>query len=120
MKPIEVMKEDLLVTMKQNRAKHAQESDEATINWRTRISAEMCEAADAISIGDDAPLFFDAPPKSFLSAYDTAIDMLEWDKGVTVELSREDFNRFVRDEWEWTEGFKQSYASNDINALKRR
>jgi hypothetical protein len=120
MKPIEVKKDTLLDKMRENRRKHEIESDDALTGWRERIQLEMNNVAAQISVGDTPDkLTFDQPPKSFLTEYDTAIDMLEWDEGIYVELSRDDFNRFVRDEWAWTELFKQSYASNDVNALRR-
>lgn len=44
-------------------------------------------------------------PVSFVEAYDTAIDMAEFDTRDTLELSGAEFQCFCRDVWDWTHEF---------------
>lgn len=44
-------------------------------------------------------------PKCYSDAYDSAIDFVSWEVSPTIELSIEEFECFVRDNWGWSEEF---------------
>lgn len=47
-------------------------------------------------------------PQDHSDDYTQAIALMEWETREQVELSVEDFERFVRDNWSWQRGFKAS------------
>ena len=51
------------------------------------------------------------PPPEYLSAYDTAIQMLEWTSDPVITLTATEFRQFVMDEWDWLDTFLSSNSS---------
>lgn len=45
------------------------------------------------------------PPRDYSRHYTTAIEMLQWEQRNQIEISREDFRRFVQNKWDWTGHF---------------
>jgi hypothetical protein len=43
--------------------------------------------------------------------YDRTLAMLEAETGATVELTEQDFARYVQDEWDWKQNFTNSTAA---------
>ncbi len=54
------------------------------------------------------------PPRSYEREYDRALAMLELSLTDPVELSEDDFSRFILDEWEWKDDFLETLASRRI------
>ena len=54
-------------------------------------------------------------------AYQQAIEMLEWTTSDSIELSKREFEEYVRNNWSWKESFKTSnmtYMNNISGSLK--
>ena len=45
-------------------------------------------------------------PRSYVDAYDQAIEMMEWETRDKVELNTTEFRCFVMNKWDWMEEFK--------------
>lgn len=45
-------------------------------------------------------------PRNHVEAYDEAIALLDWDNRETIELTREQFRRYILDKWDWSVGFE--------------
>lgn len=48
------------------------------------------------------------PPQSHKDEYDRVIDMLEFTDEKNVILSQDQFNQYVRDEWQWSRIFNET------------
>jgi hypothetical protein len=44
-------------------------------------------------------------PRHYLSAYDEAIEVFEWDEADQIELTSEEFRKYVLDKWDWKDAF---------------
>jgi len=65
---------------------------------------ELLEEPDTIMLCRAITLDLQVP-RNYAEAYETAIQMLEWETRETVELSMAEFNCFVQDKWEWKNEF---------------
>jgi hypothetical protein len=119
-----VDKNDLLQKMHQNREEHRREYLEAATKYRQAIVSELRARASKIARGadendpgkiDDIEPFVHLPvPVDYTDSYDAAIDALEWHRGNEVELDQKEFDRWVRNNWEWKGNFAantQSYVA---------
>lgn len=118
MRTIEVDKANLISILKGNRLKHEREFNEAVSVYPTKV-AEALEAlakkirekgkTDQNEIGE---AYRSLPtPISYLSAYDQIIEMLEMDIEKTVVLNGQEYQHFVKDNWEWSHSFKTTVAN---------
>lgn len=112
MRTIEVKKERLLKTLKKNRKKHKATFDEAQIKYREKVIAELNKAMMRAKAGGKIQTYFAFPaPEDYTDAYDTAISMVEWAEGETIELDEGSFKNYVLDEWGWKGAFVANTAS---------
>lgn len=103
---IEVKKEALLEKLKENRDKHRKLFEEALDGWEKRVVEELKKAvSDAKAKREFRTTFFLPQPVDHTSEYDAIIEQVEWDVNETIELSPQQFNQFVRDDWGWKEDF---------------
>ncbi len=109
MRKIVVNKQELLQTLKANRDKHATEYAEAYEVYVEKAIAKMKEnlkvAKDQKKIITNLDLVV---PQNFTDSYDQIISMLEMDISETVELDTNEFNQYVRDNWQWRNVFEAS------------
>lgn len=119
---VRVAKEKLLETLRRNHETHAKEFTDALAGWRTEIVARLeanlrkaKDGGDIVSRVDDLPM-----PEDHSTAYVRAIRMLEFSLDDEFELSNQEFNQFVLDEWGWTAGFKRMSAVYTSNVAAKR
>jgi predicted phage-related endonuclease len=108
MNTITVKKDELLDTLRTNRQRHGDKVAQARAKYREKIIEELDRRlAEAKSGRDIDPGFLHRLPipRDYSQEYDRAVEQLEWEVGETVELDPDDFNRYVRDEWEWHNQF---------------
>lgn len=132
---INVNKEKLLTTLKENRVKHVAEYNEALANYREQFVAKVENAVknarasltkeakkltDKVNNMTDKEILeqrscvillphvmIEMPvPTSYEKHYDTIIAMFEVEELATVELSGTEFTCFILDEWDWSVSFK--------------
>jgi glyceraldehyde-3-phosphate dehydrogenase/erythrose-4-phosphate dehydrogenase len=106
MRTVTVSKARLLETLQHNRDEHralflkAQERyREAAIEELDRMLAEA-RAGSKIRRAVSLP-----EPQDYTSSFDTAIQMVEWEEGDTVELDQHEFAQYVQNEWGWMGSF---------------
>ncbi len=103
---VTVDRDDLLVTLKENKAKHVAEYDEAVTEYRAKAEKDLRKRAIAIRDGETLSTSFDLPePRSFEGDYDRAIAMVEWSTPDTLDLDSDTFAAYVLDEWAWGRQF---------------
>ncbi len=109
---VTVSKDDLLSTLQANRDEHEKEFTEADAAYRKVVAKELQRRLLLVESGAEFDLFFRdlVQPKSHVDDFDTAIEMLEWHRQSDITLSREEFKKYVRNEWDWLENFKALHA----------
>lgn len=127
----------LIETLKANRARHLTQYNEAMDGYKSmalerieiafsgihkkidarkeeliaKINTFSPETADQFSDnfiifqGEHIPL---EVPRSYIEAYDAAIDMFEFDVRPELELSGAEFQCFCRDVWDWSYEFTET------------
>jgi hypothetical protein len=109
MEDVKVDKEQLLKTLRKNRKKHRGIYEKALEAYRVAAIEAFEKRLDDAKNGREIVTFVNLPqPEDHTADFDTAIEMLEWDKGKSVILSQRDFQRFVQNKWEW----RASFAAN--------
>ena len=108
---VRVNKEDLLTRMRANRADHRTEFEEAMEGYKRKAIQLLEEHIDRIK--DNAPerVIVNLPyPVDHTEDYDIAIDQLEWSEDDEIELTQNEFNTYVRDQWGWKEAFQETHT----------
>lgn len=112
MDTVEVVREDVIAKLKENREQHKATFEEANGNYRQLVVDKMRERADEIAGGGKIDVYFKLPePEDHTEDYDEAISMLEWDKRDKIELFPMEFKMYVLDKWRW----EQSFAANTMS-----
>lgn len=109
LKLIKVNKTELIETLKKNKKTHIIEYDESYKGFVIESTQRLKKALkDAKSEKFDDVYF--SQPDSHESDYSVIIEMLEMSVDTEVEISAEQFRRYVRDEWSWTSSFKEDFV----------
>ena len=122
MKTITVNKTQLLKTLRENREKHLEILKETKENYWKTIEADLKNQLKKVSkkVEQNSPMksfnFFRSIPVDFCKEYDKAISMLEWNVEEEVELDQIEFERYVRDNWDWKKQFLASNSSYSATA----
>lgn len=107
MNVIHVEKSKLLETLRANREQHARDCEDAKAGYLETAAEKLEEALDKIARGEVFPLHFGLTvPECHLDEYDRAIQMLEWHIADEIEVTVDDFARYVQDDWDWKERWK--------------
>lgn len=117
----EVVKEELLVLLKDNRAKHKEEYDIAVIGFREEVVKELREKLVAALEGKKIVLGTEhSHPTLHTAGYDDVIGLLELTTEDVVDLDLHDYKQYVKDEWNWKGGWEIGNALYSTTALSMR
>ena len=112
MRTVEVNKERLLETLKDNQTKHRERFLKAQEVFREKVIEQLDARLQEARSGGKIDIMFRLPePRDYTSEYDTAISMVEWAEGDTIELDENDFEQYVLDKWGWHGTFMASTAA---------
>ena len=112
MDTITVPKDDLIRTLRENRDAHLEIFEKAQVVYREQMIAELDRALEEAKNGGKIRRGFSLPvPEDHTEDFDTAIQMLEWDKNNTVVLSTREFRMYVQNEWGWQAAFAANTMS---------
>lgn len=104
MDSINVKKTDLLEVLNTNRSKHRSIFEDALIGYRKEAIRLLDDALENARNGNKITVRFAlTEPMDQTKDYDLAIGMLEMSVDEEIELSPEDYRRYVMDDWEWTD-----------------
>jgi hypothetical protein len=100
---VRVKRVELLEKLTANRAKHVADFKTAMAEW-----VRQCESALERAYGEaregfiiQNPLIDLPKPESFTSSYDEAIGMMEMEVRDEVEITAQEFQAWVQDNWSW-------------------
>jgi hypothetical protein len=109
---IKVDKDQLIKTLKKNRKKHREMFLKAQDVYRVKMIEELDRALDEAKNGGTIRRAFSLPvPEDHTEDFDTIVQMLEWDKGKSVELTQSEFRTYVENEWGWQHSFAANTGS---------
>lgn len=113
---VNVNRQELLQKLRENKAEHVKEFNEAMIAYRAKLSQEYKELKKKINEASDAELskmriVFSNAPASHEIDYDEVIDMLSVSVDETIQLDKDSFKAFYKNEWAWTASFKTLVGS---------
>jgi hypothetical protein len=109
MKNIKVNKVRLLQILRTNRDQHIQDYLDAMTEYRKAAIIELTDMLEFAKTHQVIRRTITHPePKNFETSYNTAIGMLELSIDNDVELTSEEFSRYVEDKWDWHSLFTSS------------
>jgi hypothetical protein len=112
MHDVTVKKEELLERVRSNRNNHRAIFERAVEVYRERALAELEQWVEDLKNGRKIRRSLSlVEPVDYTKEYDRVITMLEMSIDDEIELTAQDFARFVMDDWEWKETFRTSTAS---------
>lgn len=115
MKTVKVSKEELLIKVKQNLEKHITEYEQTVQGYNEDLRAALKKAySDAhkekpVNLNDIVK--FCSVPQSHETDYQRTISMLEMSTDNIIELTSQEFNQIVLDEWNWKQQFEMSAST---------
>jgi len=116
MKTINVNKSELLDILKKNRTTHKKDYEESMTEYRKEVIERLRHILQQAEEGGEIKTSIQMiEPFNQLNDYDLAIQMLEMDSSVVVELDQDEFRQYVNDEWTW----KRNFASNTMTYLNK-
>lgn len=117
MNRVTVKKGELLEALRENKDKHRSLFEEAQKNFRERIIEELDRRLQDAKAGRSVQLYIDLPePEDHTKDYERVIRMVEMSQDDTLDITREDFARYVMDDWEWRRAWVANTLSYTSNA----
>lgn len=118
---VNVNRKNLLEALKQNRAKHVVEYQDALIAFKTRLLSDLKAAVKKVEVATvselkDFEIEIDFPV-SHDEEFGDIIEMLEQSTDEVINIDSESFKAYFRNEWAWSSGFQRSvsnYASGSF------
>ncbi len=111
MKSVKISKEKLLEKLKENRTKHLEQYEKALEGWKDQVVDTLQKALGDARADRDFIIYFDLPkPEVHSDEYDAVIDQVEWNEEEQIELALREFNKFIRDDWQWKKDFLDNTA----------
>ena len=106
-----VDKAKLLAILKQNREAHKAVFDEAMVGYKQQATKLLKEHLLRVQAGRNVRVHIVlTQPVNQTRSYERVIGMLEMALANEVELSEEDYQQYVMDDWSWKEEFLTSNA----------
>jgi len=102
MNNVKVNKAELLEIVQANRDKHLAQYEEAFAGYQKAAIAALEDNLKRLRAGDRSRIvFMEAPPENHSKDYLRVVQMLQMSVSDEVELTVENFNNYVLDEWGW-------------------
>lgn len=109
MNTVKVNKHTLFNKLLKNRATHIKEAAEAKIDYKKAVIKDLETKLKKAKAGKRVDLLVRIPqPENHKEDYDRAIEMLEMSVETNIELSANEFDQYVKDNWHWKHQFSAS------------
>lgn len=104
---VNVKRLDLIEAMKKGLELHKQQYEEALQDYKQAVHKYLESALDRIELsGDYSDVVLKiTPPVLKESDYTDVIEMLEVSVDDTIQLDKESYKAFYKNEWSWTKAF---------------
>lgn len=104
-----------LLTIRGNRKKHEDQYRRAYRGWLQEAIEKVGDIYnkldDELNSNEITPidqLQVEGAPRNHLDDYDRVISILEWTEDPIIELTQQEFDMYIRDEWTWKHNFAVS------------
>lgn len=112
MKTVRLNKDELEVIVRKNRDKHRKIFEEAIEGYRKRVIKRLEQMVQNAKDGKKVDTYVNmVQPEDHTKDYNQVLEMLELSVDDTIELSHQDFARYVQDRWEWSGKFANDSVS---------
>lgn len=106
MRTVKIDKDQLVDILEENRKTHQKTYKDAYQKYREllikALEDKLKDAKDGKKVEHHISL---QSPTSYVDSYDTVLRMLHMSVDDIIELSHEDFEKYVEDKWDWTFNF---------------
>ena len=103
---------DVLAALVRNREKHRKIVAEARVGYAKKAREALLDQLNKLETGKTTVVTFHlVAPQDHTKVYDTAIKMLHMHTGETVELTSDQVQTLVMDDWDWKGQFLLSNAA---------
>lgn len=114
---VTVKRQDLLTHLEDNRTKHRSLFDEAQTGFRTEVIKLLDKRLADARDGKGIDLRIHLPePQDHTKDYDRVILMVKMSVNDEVELTHQEFQQYVMDDWSWKREFVAT-ASNYTQSI---
>lgn len=122
MRQVTVMTSDLIENLKSNYSQHIDEYEEAIDGWKKKQIEDAMKVIAAVEQDflDEASFPHNVKPESHGRDYERAIGMLEMHTDKTIELSEDEYRRYIEDDWDWSHHFKVVGATYGVGKERAR
>lgn len=99
---IQMDKEELLLILHENRAKHRDVFEHALAGYKAALHRDLTEKVQALERGKvpDVHIRY-SRPEDHTRDYDRVIKMVQMHQGEHFSLEESDFAQYVEDDWHW-------------------
>lgn len=105
MQTVKVSRLELLKKVNDNRAQHKKDYDDAMQKYSKEAVEALEQLLQDARSGNIKHSIDTVRPREYLKEYDRAITMLEMSKDEILEISLQDFDQLVMDNWSWQQTF---------------
>ena len=126
-------KEEVIETLKKNRAEHQKIYDEAVEGYREKLREALHEVNKMVSEKfneldekklpkphlKEYPLSGLSVPGNSLNEYDTVLEMLSLTPDDTIVLDQDQYNCYMKDNWYWMKDFLTSNSAYSSSAVMK-
>jgi hypothetical protein len=106
MRTVQVRKDQLLDVLQTNRDRHETTFEKAYEKFTKAVERELEKRLHRIRQSKAVDLVIRLPePRNMSDSYQRAIEMLKMDTRDEVELTEQEFQQFVQDDWTWKREF---------------
>lgn len=98
---IKVDKAKLIEKIKENKAKHIQEYKEAVEEYKKEAAKKLEELKIDLDAGKTNLYLSMTQPENKEEEYDKLVEQFNWELAEVVELSQNEFNQYVHDEFDF-------------------
>jgi hypothetical protein len=109
-----VKKDALVEELTTNREKHLKEFEDLEAEYKRAVEVALTEAMETFGMDGTVPerdFISRLPvPRSHTEDYDAALKMMEMSQDTELELSENEFQTYVMDNWDWKREFAGASA----------
>lgn len=111
MRTVTVDREEFIQKVSANRHNHRAVFEEALEGYRARLVTELERRLGDLRKGRRIDQYIGLPePEDHTEDYDRILQMAAMSVRDTVDLSEDEFGRYVMDQWDWKQAFNHSTA----------
>jgi hypothetical protein len=105
---IRVKRDTVLETLRKNKELHHAEYEEAIEGWIQKAKNKLNTLIEQLNSDNAREVKFELylpKPESFEKEYEKALKMLELEIRDEIDITKQEFDKFFLDDWDWKDNF---------------